>query len=307
MKVLITDVVDESLIQGLNAAGYCCDYRKDIKPEEISNIIAEYTGIIITTKIALPRNLLSEASQLKFIARLGSGLDHVDVEYAREKGMAIYTSPEANAGSVGEHAVGMLISMMHNFKKSYEDVCLGNFRSEPYRVHELRGMTIGIMGYGHTGPAFARRLRGFDVQVIGYDKYRENFDMFCTKVDLHTLQAQAEVLSIHLPLTDETRYMIDKSFLKACKKLRYLINTSRGHILDLQAMLELLDEKHLQAAALDVLDNENINSFNETEKKLFERLVQHPDVFITPHIAGKSHSTRFQHAQVILSKILRKQ
>jgi D-3-phosphoglycerate dehydrogenase len=247
--------------------------------------------------------LIERARQLKFIARLGSGLDHVDQLAAHEKQIKIITTPEANAGCVGEHAVGMLIAMMHHFNASFDDVKKGFFLSEPHRVFELSGKTIGIMGYGHTGPEFAKRLQGFGVHVIGYDKYRDVFDSYCQKVSLDELQQKSEVLSIHLPLTHETKYMIDEAFLLKCKRLQYIINTSRGYILHLNALLQWVDKQSDRAAALDVLDNEQTGSYSEEEKFLYNRLVHHKRLLITPHIAGKSYSTRFQHAKVFLNKI----
>ncbi len=306
MKVLITDTVDESLIDGLRAAGYACDYNKDIRQEELLDIISEYAGVIITTKISIDKAHLLRATQLQFIARLGSGLDHVDTAFAKTKGIAIYSSPEANAGSVGEHAVGMLISMMHQFQPSFEDIKQGHFRSEPHRVNELCGKTIGILGYGNTGPAFAKRLQGFDLNVIGYDKYRVAFDTYCKKVNLQTLQTEAEIVSIHLPLTEETEGMINADFLKQCKKLQYIINTSRGYILNLSDAYKMLEDGVLDGVALDVMDNEQTATYTIEEKNFLHKLSHHPKVIITPHIAGKSHSTRFQHAQVILRKILGK-
>jgi D-3-phosphoglycerate dehydrogenase len=306
MKVLITDLVDEILIQGLREHGFECDYFPDFKQEELEDVISAYTGIIITTKISIQQKHLDKSTQLKFIARLGSGLDHVDVSYATSKGIQIYTSPEANASCVGEHAVGMMIHMLHHFKTSNADVMQGYFRSEPHRVIELSGLTVGILGYGNTGPAFAKRLQGFDMRVLAYDKYKHILDTYCTQVDLETLQKESDIISIHLPLTHETRDMINMQFMQACQRLHYIINTSRGYILNLIDTLSLLESGKLKGVALDVIDNENIATFTEQEKKIFTALSLHPNVLITPHIAGKSHSSRFQHAKVILKKIIGK-
>ncbi len=305
MKVLITDLVDTILLDGLHQLGYETDYLPNITQQEVESVIQEYYGLIITTKISLERQLIEQAGQLRFVARLGSGLDHVDQIAAKERDIKILTTPEANAGSVGEHAVGMLISMMHNFASSNEDVKKGIYQSEPHRVFELSGKTIGIIGYGNTGPEFAKRLQGFGVRVIGYDKYRTVFDAYCEKVLLEDLQQESDILSIHLPLTDETNNMINEAFLSKCKRLRYIINTSRGHILNLNALLQWLDEESNRATFIDVLDNEKTETYTDNEKFLYQRLVQQKNLFITPHIAGKSHSTRFQHAKVLLHKISR--
>jgi D-3-phosphoglycerate dehydrogenase len=303
MKVLITDVVDGYMLEGLRKLGYATDYLPDITQVEVADRISHYEGIIITSKISIDRLIIERSRQLKFIARLGSGMDHVDQEAAKAKGIRLITTPEANAGSVGEHAVGMLISLMHHFYDSYDDVRKGFFASEPYRVHELSGITVGILGYGHTGPEFAKRLQGFGVRVIGYDKYRNTFDQYCEKVSLQELQQLSVALSVHLPLTAETRNMVDVPFLKECSNVQYIINTSRGNIINLHALLQWLDEQGTRAASLDVLDNEHLDTYTEDEKTFYKRLINHKRIFITPHIAGKSHSTRFQHAKLLLEKL----
>lgn len=303
MNILITDVVDSSLIQGLIKLGYRPDYRPDITQAQVLSVIQEYAGIIITTKIALDRSTIEKAVNLKFIARLGSGLDHVDCSMAMNRGIKLYSTPEANSGAVGEHAIGMLIQMLHHFTDSNIDVKKGNFRSDPFRVTEVEGLTIGILGYGHTGPALAKRLQGFDANLIAYDKYRAQGDGFCKLVSLEDLMAQSDVLSIHLPLTDETQGVINYAFLSACSRLRYIINTSRGYILDIRDLLRWTDESESRWASLDVLDQEEPTLFTAEEKSMFQRLVHHPRIFITPHIAGKSHSTRLKHARVLLKKL----
>ena len=304
-KVLVTDLVDHVLINGLVEAGYAVDYEKDIAQAEVDSIIQHYTGIVITTKIGLSANNIHQAVNSKWIARAGSGLDHVDVGEAIKRNIACITSPEGNAGSVGEHAVMMLLSMLRRFHQADSDTKQYRWNTDEFRVRELDGMTIGILGYGNTGPAFAKRLQGFNVNVIAHDKYKLTFDDDYAKwVELEALCHQADVLSIHLPLTGETRNMIDNAFLARFSKRVLLINTSRGNLLPVQVLAEALENGLVEAAAVDVLDNESFETHTPPETELYKRLLAHPGLLVTPHVAGKSSATRRRHAETLLAKIL---
>ena len=303
MKVLITDMVDPLLIEGLTELGYQPDYQPNINLYDVAECIHNYVGIIVTTKIALDSALIQRAEKLKFIARLGSGTDHIDTEAALTKNIRLITTPEANAGSVGEHAVGMIIHLLHNFSTSHDAVKRGIFDSNSFRVQELSELTVGIIGYGNTGSAFAKRLQGFDTEVIGFGKYRDSFDQYCKKVSLQELQKRAHILGIHLPLTKETRNLITASYLSRFERLWFVINTSRGNILNLHAVLDMVNKESLQGAGLDVIDNEEVETYTQEEKEFYHLLSIHPRILITPHIAGKSHSTRKQHAKILLKKL----
>ncbi len=303
--VLITDLVDDLLINGLMENGYNVDYKKDITQSEVDKIISEYAGIIITTKIGLTFDVIGRATKLKWIARAGSGLDHVDIEAASNRNIICITSPEGNAGSVGEHCVGMLLSMLRRIPEANTATKRITWLTDTYRVTELEGLTIGIIGYGHTGPAFAKRLQGFDIDVIAYDKYKAQFDdSYAVKVSLNELFDKADVVSIHLPLTIETKNMIDTSFINRFNKNIYIINTSRGNIVSNDVLLVALNSGKILYAAVDVVDNEDFEMLTTNAFQAQSTLFSHPHLIVTPHVAGKSNLTRQHHAEVLLRKIL---
>lgn len=304
-RVLVTDLVDDLLINGLVEHGYDVDYNKDITQEEVNAVVRDYTGIVITTKIGLNANTLHQAVSLKWIARAGSGLDHVDVNEASKQNIVCVTSPEGNAGSVGEHCVMMLLGMLRRVTEANNDTKQYHWNTDAFRVQELDGMTIGILGYGHTGPAFAKRLQGFDVNVIAHDKYKLRFDdAYAKRVELDELFHQADVLSIHMPLTHETRNMIDGTFLRCFRKNILLINTSRGNLLPVRVLVDALESGTVRAAAVDVLDNESFETHTHGEIELYKRLFAFDHLLVTPHVAGKSSATRRRHAETLLAKIL---
>ena len=305
LKILITDIVDDYLIQTLSANGCQINYQKNISQSEVEQIISEYDGIIITTKISLLKNTLSKGERLKFIARAGSGMDHVDLNYASSKNIICITSPEGNSSSVGEHCVALLLAIFHNIIIGNESVKKYEWKTDEYRIRELANQTIGIIGYGNTGPEFAKRIKPFGVNILAYDKYKKNYsDEFVKESNLEDLYEHCDVISIHLPLTPETNNIINYDFLSAFKKNIILINTSRGNIVNQIDLLKCISENKLIKAALDVLDNEFFETHTENEKKLYKSLFSNNKIIFTPHIAGKSHSTRFHHAQVLTNKIL---
>jgi len=304
-KILITDIADPFLQESLISKDFSVDYIPGVSQAEVENIIPQYEGIIITTKISLTSSIIEKAPNLKFIARAGSGMDHVDVTFARSKGIHCITSAEANAGSVGEHCVAMLLSIMHNIVEANDSVKKYAWETDKFRVNELDGKTIGIIGYGHTGPAFAQRIKPFGVKVLAYDKYRKNFsDGVAEESTMQQIFEQADVFSIHLPLTNETRNMIDLSFLQSFHKKIILLNTSRGFILNLSDLLAAIDKKIVSRAALDVVDNEIFSSHSNVERDFYKKLFNRPEILFTPHIAGKSLQTRLSHAKVLSQRIL---
>jgi D-3-phosphoglycerate dehydrogenase / 2-oxoglutarate reductase len=303
-KVLITDIADPYLAENLSGYGFQVDYLPDISLIEVEKIIHQYAGIIITTKISLTRNTLEKAKLLEFIARAGSGMDHVDVGYATIKGIYCITSPEANSGSVGEHCVGMLLAITHNIVRADRSVEKYEWKTDEFRVNELTGKTIGIIGYGNTGPAFAKLIKPFGVNIIAYDKYRKKFsDGNAEEATMQRIFDEADVFSIHLPLTTETNNLIGLNFLKSFKKKIILLNTSRGFILNLINLLTALDKQIITAAGLDVIDNENFSSHSAVEREFYNKIFNHPKIIVTPHIAGKSLQTRFFHAKILATKI----
>ena len=303
-KVLITDKVDDLLIHGLQKLGYECDFRVGISQEEVDRIIYQFTGILITTKTTLYKPTLEKAAQLKWIARAGSGMEIVDVEYAKSKNIRCINSPEGNRNSVGEHALGLLLALTHNIVRSSKQTEKLIWNVEENRVTEISGMTIGIIGYGNTGSSFAEKLKMFGVKVLAYDKYKTNFGNELVKeCNLKDLFENCDVVSLHVPLTKETHHLANENFFNGFKKKLYFVNTSRGKVVDTSALLNAVVQEKITGAGLDVLENENFSSLTSTEKSLLEQLIQTGKTIITPHVAGKSFSSQKRFAEVLLTKI----
>jgi D-3-phosphoglycerate dehydrogenase / 2-oxoglutarate reductase len=279
------------------------DYYPNMPYQEVCDVIGSYDGVIINSKVICDSVFLDSASHLDFIGRLGSGLDIIDLPYAKQLGIAVISSPEGNANAVAEHALGMLLSLLHRQVNAVYDVKAFDWNREPNRGTELRGSTIGLIGYGHTGPAFAEKLRGMDVTIIAYDKYQPVKDAHVSSVSLEHLLKVSDVVSIHLPLTSETHMMAEASFFSSMKKGAIIINTSRGLILDSQALLDSLESGHLSGACLDVIENEKPDQWTESQRQTYTRLLAHEDVLITPHIAGWTHQSLLKIASILFDKI----
>ena len=305
-RILITDKVHPLLSDGLKTKGYKVNYQPKMPYEEVCKEVSNYDGVIINSKVICDRNFLDSASHLNFIGRLGSGLDIIDLPYAQEVGIKVISSPEGNANAVAEHALGMLLGLLHKHHQAHQDVSALNWNREPNRGEELSGKTIGIIGYGHTGPAFAEKLKGCHVNVLVYDKYRRDMqekEDDVTIVDIDKLLSQSDIVSIHLPLTDETHMMVDQAFFNRMKKRSIVINTSRGKILDSEALLQALSSGHISGACLDVLENEKPETWTEEQTKIYKGLLDRSDVIITPHIAGWTHLSLELIASILLEKI----
>ena len=303
-KVLITDKVDDLLIHGLQKLGYECDFRVGISQEEVDRIIIQFSGIVITTKTTLYKTTLEKAVKLKWIARAGSGMEIVDVEYAKSKNIICLNSPEGNRNSVGEHALGLLLALTHNIVRSSKQTEKLIWQVEENRVIEISGMIVGIIGYGNTGSAFAEKLKMFGVQILAYDKYKTNFgNEFVKECELKELFELCDVVSLHVPLTNETLHLANENFFNQFKKKIYFLNTSRGKVVDTSALLNAIVHDKITGAGIDVLENENFSSQTSTEKNLLEQLIITGKTIITPHVAGKSFSSQKRFAAVLLSKI----
>ncbi|MEL6389019.1 MAG: NAD(P)-dependent oxidoreductase [Bacteroidota bacterium] len=302
-RILITDKVHPLLVGGLEDAGYDVTYEPRMPYAEVQHSARQFDGLIINSKVICNRDFLDSQRHLDFIGRLGSGLDIIDLPYSKEVGIEIISSPEGNANAVGEHTLGMLLSVMCNLNRSFEDLQRHEWNREPHRGEELHGKTIGIVGYGHTGPAFAKKLEGFEVDILVYDKYRTGF-VGVKEANLNDLLLQSDIVSIHLPLTAETDGMVDHDFLSKCKKGSILINTSRGNIVNSESLLSHLVNGHIGGACLDVLENEKPSTWNDQERKIYDALLCQPNVIITPHIAGWTHQSLERIASILLGKIL---
>lgn len=305
--VLVADDVHPLLIEGLKDLGYEIDFRPMIQQQEVNEILENYVGVIINTKTKIRKELIDKVKhRLKFIGRLGSGMEIIDVDVAKEAGISVFSAPEGNAQAVAEHALGMLLALFNNLCNADREVREKIWRREANRGLELQGKTVGVIGLGHNGTAFAKLLKGFNVRVLGYDKYKSCFgaDLEHVKsVSLEELKEKAEIISLHLPLNDETKFYIDKHFVEDMKQPFYLINTSRGRVVNtVDLVQDLLDGKVL-GACLDVFENENPNTYTDEETRTYEKLFCMGNVILSPHIAGWTKESKQKIAQVLVAKI----
>ncbi len=303
-KILIVDQMHESIIEMLGDSGFRPDYRPEIKRPEILNIIDQYAGIIVRNKTRIDKELISKASNLQFVARAGAGIDNVDYQEISSRNIKLVNAPEGNRDALGEHTVGMLLTLLHKIHTANLEVKRGVWNRESNRGWELKGKTVGIYGFGYMGSAFARKLRGFDCTVLVYDKYKTGLsNEFIQQVDLQTFQKETEILSLHVPLTSETRFLFDEYYLNQFPKLRILLNTARGEILSLKALEKLLGSSKLIGVGLDVLENEKIDQLNLEEQGVFDRLAKKENVIMTPHVAGWTFESYKRINEIIVSKL----
>ncbi len=305
--VLFLDTAHPLLFSELEELGYNCIHDPEITREKMLEIMPGLTGIIVRSKFFLGKEELRHADNLRFIGRVGSGLENIDVEYAGHKGIACLNSPEGNCDAVGEHATGMLLSLVNLICKAHREVCNASWKREENRGTELRGKTMAIVGYGHTGSAFARCLSGFGMEVLAYDKYKKGFgSRGVVETNMEEIFRSADFLSLHVPLTDETRYLADYDYLNRFKKDIFLVNTSRGPVVNTADLCRALRSGKVRGAALDVLEYEHLSFENLDLWDLpepFRFLAGHPRVVLTPHVAGWTHESHVKLSRVLVEKI----
>ena len=302
--VLITAPTHPCLQEGLQQAGYTIEVHERPNRAWLLEQISRFTGMVISTHPQLDAALLEQAKQLQWIARLGSGMEHIDTVYAEKKGIRCISSPEGNCGSVGEHVLAMVLSLLRNIPISSGEVKQGIWIREMQRHEELSGKTIGIIGYGHTGAAFARLLEPFGVKVLAHDKYKSGFsNQYVRESTIEAVKEQADIISLHLPLTEETRWYADINFFEALQRQPLFINAARGGLVDTDALCMALERNKIGGAALDVLENEHLTTYSEKEREQLQYLLGHNRVLITPHIAGYSKQAFRKMSEVILQKL----
>lgn len=305
MKILQLDTNHPLITEQLSAKGFMLDEDTTSTYDEVLEKIEDYEGIIIRSRIPVDQNFLEHAKNLKFIARVGAGMENIDVRFAEEQGIKLISSPEGNRDSVAEHVVGMLLILMHRLFISSAEVKNGIWKREENRGDELLGKTFGIIGYGNMGKAVARRLSGFGVKVIFHDILPNLSDEFATQVSLQTLKNEADILSLHIPITDETYHLIDAQFISGMKKDFYFINTARGKNVKTSDLVEAIRSGKVKGACLDVLEYEKASFENlEIENTDSAFLLQSKKVIVTPHIAGWTVQSKEKLAEVIVDKIL---
>lgn len=305
MKILQLDKNHPLISEQLTAKGFLVEEDHSSTYDEVLEKIIDYQGIIIRSRIPLDKNFLTKASHLKFIARVGAGMENIDIETAEKFGIKLINSPEGNRDSVAEHVVGMLLILMNRLFIASNEVKNGIWKREENRGDELLGKTFGIIGYGNMGKATAKRLSGFGVKVIFHDILPSLSDEFATQVSLEELQKRADILSLHIPLTNETHYLIDEEFISKMEKNFYFVNTARGKNLKTKALVQAIESGKVLGACLDVLEYEKSSFENlEVENQDLKYLLGSEKVIVTPHIGGWTHQSKEKLAQVIVDKIL---
>ncbi|NSL89944.1 NAD(P)-dependent oxidoreductase [Chitinophaga solisilvae] len=303
-KVLITAKTHPYLTDQLQNKGFEVIYAPAITYDEVYSTIADCVGLIVTTRVRVDKHIIDHARELQWIGRLGSGMELIDVPYAESKGIHCVSSPEGNRDAVGEQAVGMLLCLMNNVLKSNLELRQGLWERDLNRGFELNGRTVGIIGYGNTGSTLARKLSGFDVNILAYDKYLKGFSTAgVQEASLERIFAEAEIVSLHLPLTPETHHIGNHDFFASFARPIWFMNTARGKLVNNGDLIKALQEGKVAGACLDVIENEKLPTYTAAEKEQLAFFLAAPNVVLTPHIAGYSHEASVKMARIVLEKL----
>lgn len=303
-KCLIIDQLHECIIPLLEQAGYQVDYQPNLLREEVLNRISSYEGLIVRSKLAVDQELIERATALQFVGRAGAGLDQLDIDALAAHNITVLNAPEGNRDALAEHAIGLLLGLLNKICQANQQIRSGTWDREANRGVELMGKTVGIIGYGYMGQAFAQRLSGFGVTVLAYDKYRQNYgDRYATEASMDMLYEQVDILSFHVPLTEETHHFIDESYLNGFQKDIFLLNTARGKIITLKTLACAIAQGKVRGAALDVLENEKLAQLTDEQRQYFDKLRQSEQVLFTPHVGGWTYESYEKISRVLAEKI----
>ncbi len=304
LKVIITAFAHAHLKKELEKAGYEVVESFSITYEDLLSVVKEFAGVIVTTRLRIDKRMLDEATSLKWIGRLGSGMEMIDVKYAESKGIKCVSSPEGNRDAVAEHTLGMMLSLLHNICIANNQVKDGIWLRDDNRGVELGGKTVGIIGFGNTGGRVADLLGSFGVKVLAYDAYKTGFGGgHILESSLQDVCDFSDIISLHLPLTADTFHFADDTFFKSLKKVPLFLNMCRGKVMETSALIRALEDGKIMGAGLDVLENEDFTTYSVSEKEQFQLLAKKSNVVMTPHIAGYSHEALLKMAKVVLVKL----
>ncbi|TNE54833.1 MAG: phosphoglycerate dehydrogenase [Bacteroidetes bacterium] len=307
IKVLFLDQVHGALEKGLEAGSYHCVDGTAMDRDTIRRELADTEGIVIRSRFPMTEEFLKDAPKLRFIARSGAGMENIDENYCQQRGIILINAPEGNRNAVGEHALAMLLALLNKLHTADRDVRSGLWEREKNRGEELDGKTVGIIGYGNNGSAFARKLRGFDVRVLAYDKYKTAFgDDWVRESTMSELFEQADVISFHIPQNEETIFMGDRTFFESFKKQLFVINLARGKIVRIADLLQAITSGKVKGAALDVLEFEKSSFENMFEGEMpqeFKELLDSDQVILSPHVGGWTQESYRRLSEVLLEKI----
>ncbi|OYQ43330.1 hydroxyacid dehydrogenase [Flavobacterium aurantiibacter] len=305
-RIVHIDKNHPSLVTGLSALGFENVLLNELPRSEVQKQLHTYDGIVIRSRFPLDATFLESGTNLKFICRIGAGLENIDLKYCKEKRIEVIATPEGNANAVGEHTLGLLLNLMNKIKKADKEVCAGLWQREANRGYEIDGKTVGIIGYGVMGSAFARKLAGFDCEVLFYDIVTKEAEYNHKQVDITDLYQKADVISLHVPQTPLTHYLANKKFFDSFKKPIWLLNVARGSVLEINALVNALEDGKVLGAGLDVLEYESTSfqaSFDLESNPDLQYLTTATNVILTPHIAGWSFESEVKMAQIAISKI----